>query len=42
VVSPQADPDQAHAILMTAAGPDNALTVEGLLKTSAEVGNSPG
>jgi hypothetical protein len=42
VISPQADPDQAHAILMTAAGPDNALTVEGLLKTSAEVGNSPG
>ncbi|MGO9154418.1 DUF5994 family protein [Mycobacterium sp.] len=36
VVSPQADPDQAHAILMTAAGPDNALTVDGLLKTSAE------
>jgi hypothetical protein len=42
VVSPQADPDQAHAILMTAAGPDNALTVEGLLKASAEAGHSPG
>jgi hypothetical protein len=31
VVSPQADPDQAHAIMMTAAGPDNALTVGSLL-----------
>ena len=41
VVSPQADPDQAHAIMMTAAGPDNALTVDSLLQTSAEVGNSP-
>ena len=37
VVSPQADPDQAHAILMTAAGPDNALTVDSLLKISGEV-----
>jgi hypothetical protein len=37
VVSPQADPDQAHAILMTAAGPDNALTVDSLLHASAEV-----
>src|SRR6185437_15751132 len=25
VVSPQADPDRAHAIMMTAAGPKNAL-----------------
>ena len=40
VVSPQADPDQAHAIMMTAAGPDNALTVDSLLKTSAEVGET--
>ncbi len=34
VVSPQADPDEAHAILMAAAGPDNALTVNGLLTIS--------
>ena len=36
VVSPQADPDQAHAIMMTAAGPNNAATVESLLMISAE------
>ena len=36
VVSPQADPDQAHAIMMTAAGPDNASTVDSLLTISAE------
>jgi hypothetical protein len=42
VVSPQADPDEAHAILMTAAGPDNALTVDSLLKNSAEVRKTPG
>jgi hypothetical protein len=42
VVSPQADPDQAHAIMMTAAGPDNALTVNSLLTTSAEERESPG
>jgi hypothetical protein len=42
VVSPQADPDEAHAILMTAAGPDNALTVDSLLKNSAEVRETPG
>ncbi len=36
VVSPHADPDQAHAIMMTAAGPNNASTVEGLLTTDAE------
>jgi hypothetical protein len=36
VVSPHANPDQAHAIMMTAAGPDNALTVESLLRISAE------
>ena len=41
VVSPQADPDQAHAIMMTAAGPDNALTVDSLLQTSAEVRETP-
>lgn len=35
VVSPHAEPDQAHAIMMTAAGPDNASTVEGLLMISA-------
>ena len=34
VVSPLADPDQAHAILMTAAAPDNALTADSLLKIS--------
>ncbi|MGO9381194.1 MAG: DUF5994 family protein [Mycobacterium sp.] len=36
VVSRHADPDQAHAIMMTAAGPSNASTVESLLLTSAE------
>ena len=36
VVSPQADPDQAHAIMMTAAGPNNALTVNSLLTMNAE------
>ena len=36
VISPDADPEQAHAIMMTAAGPDNASTVEGLLMVSAE------
>ncbi len=36
VVSPQTDPDQAHAIMMTAAGPSNASTVESLLMISAE------
>jgi Family of unknown function (DUF5994) len=35
VISPQADPEQAHAIMMTAAGPNNALTVDSLL-TGAE------
>lgn len=34
VVSPHADPDQAHAIMMTAAGPSDASTVESLLATS--------
>jgi hypothetical protein len=41
VVSPHADPDQAHAIMMTAAGPDNALTVDGLLKITAEDRETP-
>jgi Family of unknown function (DUF5994) len=36
VVSPHADPDQAHAIMMTAAGPNNAATVESLLIISPE------
>jgi hypothetical protein len=36
VVSPHADPDQAHAIMMTAAGPNNAATVESLLIMSPE------
>lgn len=36
VVSPHADPDQAHAVMMTAAGPNNALTVDSLLTISAK------
>jgi hypothetical protein len=36
VVSPHAEPDQAHAIMMTAASPHNASPVERLLMTSAE------
>ena len=36
IVSPHADPDQAHAIMMTAAGPNNALTVNSLLTIDAE------
>ncbi|QNI06985.1 hypothetical protein GAN17_12325 [Mycobacterium kubicae] len=36
VVSPEAAPDQAHAVMMAAAGPNNALTVETLLTISAE------
>ena len=36
VVSPHADPDRAHAIMMAAAGPNNASTVESLLIISAE------
>jgi Family of unknown function (DUF5994) len=39
VVSPHADPDQAHAIMMTAAGPNNASTVDSLL--SAEEAETP-
>lgn len=41
VVSPHADPDQAHAVMMTAAGPNNALTVDNLLSTSAEALEEP-
>jgi hypothetical protein len=36
VVSPNADPDQAHAIMMTAAGPSNASTVDSLLMITEE------
>ncbi|CAM3924689.1 DUF5994 domain-containing protein [Mycobacterium senriense] len=36
VVSPHTDPDQAHAVMMAAAGPENALTVDSLLMISAE------
>jgi hypothetical protein len=42
IVSPQADPEQAHAIMMTAAGPNNALTVDSLLTISAEELQDPG
>jgi hypothetical protein len=38
VVSPHANPDQAHAIMMTAAGSGNASTVQDLLMTSAADG----
>jgi hypothetical protein len=34
VVAPHAPPDQAHAILMAAAGPENASTVDNLLTLS--------
>ena len=36
VVSPRATPDQAHAIMMAAAGPNDASTVDSLLMISAE------
>jgi hypothetical protein len=36
VVSPHADPEQAHAIMMTAAGPSDASTVESLLRLDTE------
>ena len=42
VVAPHADPDQAHAIMMAAAGPSDASTVECLLTTSAKGQQSPG
>lgn len=36
VVSPDADPHQAHAVMMTAAGPNNSLTVDSLLMISTK------
>src|ERR1700730_516321 len=36
VGSPHADPDQAHAIMMTAAGYDNGSTVDSLLMSGGE------
>jgi hypothetical protein len=36
VVSPDADPEQAHAIMMTAAAPSDASTVESLLMLNTE------
>jgi uncharacterized protein DUF5994 len=41
VVSPQADPDQAHATLMTAAGPTNVSNAEILLTTGTHHGRTP-
>ena len=34
VVPPHTDPDEAHATMMAAAAPDNAATVDGLLRIS--------
>jgi hypothetical protein len=42
VISPRADADEAHAIMMSAAGPNNALTVDSLLKINAEDGEPSG
>src|SRR5690242_18913854 len=42
VVSPDADPDQAHAMMMTTASPNNALTVASLLTVSADERESAG
>lgn len=39
VVSPQTEPEQAHAIMMAAAGPANATTVDNLRKAGAAAGN---
>lgn len=36
VVSPDAEPAWAHAVMMTAAGPDNVSTVAELLETAAQ------
>lgn len=36
VVSPRTNQHQAHTVMMTAAGPNNALTVDGLLMISTE------
>lgn len=41
VVSPHADPGQAHSIMMTAAGPSNAATVDSLLLNGAEEMETP-
>jgi hypothetical protein len=35
VVAPNVEPDHAHAIMMTAAGPKNALTVQNLMLVGA-------
>ncbi|MEY8015577.1 DUF5994 family protein [Mycobacterium servetii] len=40
VVSPRAEPNQAHAIMMTAASFDNISPVEGLLMVSPEQGEA--
>ncbi len=42
VVSPHADPDQAHAIMMSAAGPGNVSTAESLLMISTQDSESRG
>jgi hypothetical protein len=39
VVSPHTDPDQAHATMMAAAGPNNASTVDGLLVMNVRDGD---
>jgi Family of unknown function (DUF5994) len=36
VVSPHADPDQEHAVMMSTASPNNSLTVDSLLMIRAE------
>lgn len=41
VIRPHADQDQAHAIMMAAAGPNNAWTVKSLLANSAEGTEAP-
>lgn len=40
VVAPQADPDQAHAIMMNAAGPSNVSTAASLLMVGAKEAES--
>ncbi len=41
VVPPHTDPDQAHHTMMAAAVPDNASTIDGLLKTGAQDRQTP-
>ncbi len=41
VVSPRAGPEHAHTIMMTAAGPNNALTVDSLLAVDGEQLDDP-